>query len=77
MEVFKAVIQVPYDEELADAALALRWQESGNPHGPHIKVYPDRRDPETDEPCIQIRCKHRSLEELRGLVERVLQALVA
>ena len=77
MKVYKAVIQVPHDDELADAALALRWQESENPHGPHIKVYPDRSDPETDEPCIQIRCKHRGLDELRGLVDRVLEALDA
>ena len=38
MEVFKAVIQIPFDDKFADAALALRWQESENPHGPHIKV---------------------------------------
>lgn len=77
MEVYKAVIQVPHDDDLADAVLALRWQESANPHGPHIKVYPDRKDPETDEPCIQIRCKHRSLDELRGLMDGVLVALAA
>jgi len=29
------------------------------------------KDPETGQACVKIRCKHRSIRDLRGLVQRV------
>ena len=75
MKVHKAVIQIPFDEELAEDLLDLRWQESENPHGPHIKVYPDGKDAKTGEPCIFVRCKDSDVAKLRALTNRVFAAL--
>ena len=75
--VYKLVFQVPYDEEWWDPELAaeLRMSTPGDPHGPHVKLYPGQTDRETGEPCAFIRCKHHSLAELERLVARVLPRL--
>jgi len=77
--VFKIVFQVPYDDECWDQDVAdeLRLVTPGDPHGPHIKVYPNQRDPETGEPCAHIRCKHHSLDAVQGLAARVRERLPA
>lgn len=77
MVVYKLVFQVPYDEESWDPEVAdeLRTVTPGDPHGPHIKLYPGRKDPETGEPCALIRCKHRSLEEVEAYARRVRETL--
>ena len=77
--VFKIVFQVPYDEACWDEQLAsnLRRVTPGDPHGPHIKIYVDERDPETGEPCARIRCKHHSLSEVERLAASVRAVLPA
>ena len=75
-EVYKAVFQLPDDPVWRECLVdELRWQEGTDPHGPHIKIYPEKRDPETDEPCVHVRCKHHSLEDLRRLMNRVFDAI--
>ena len=75
--VYKLVFQVPYDEDWwdPDVAAELRMTTPGDPHGPHVKIYPAKIDQETGAPCAFIRCKHHSLEELERLVARVLARL--
>jgi len=75
LRVYKAVIQVPSDNVWVDDLMTLRWQANSNPHGPHIKVYPGIKDAETGEECVQIRCKHQSIEELNQLLERVVNEI--
>ena len=75
-QIYKAVFQLPADSMWrAYLAEDLWWQEGDDPHGPHIKIYPDKHDAETGEPCVHVRCKHRSLDELLGLMEKVTQAI--
>lgn len=72
----KTVFQIPYSDDAEVVAAGLVWHENAsNGHGPHIKVYANRKDAETGEPIIIIRCKHRSWGELRELSERVTDAL--
>ena len=75
-EVYKAVFQLPetdlWDESLTER---LRWQETSDPHGPHIKVYPHKTDAETGRPCVHVRCKHRTLADLATLMRRVVSAI--
>lgn len=75
--VFKIVFQVPYDIDRWDPEVAdeLRMVTPGDPHGPHIKLSPPVSDSETGESCVQIRCKHASLEEVERLVSIVLEAI--
>ena len=72
---YKAVLQVPTEAVEDEALLDLRWQETSDPHGPHIKVYRDKVDAETGESCVFIRCKHRSVEQLNELISRVSKAI--
>lgn len=75
--VYKLVFQVPYDAGWWDPEVAeeLRLTTPGDPHGPHVKIYPGRTDQETGQPCALIRCKHHSLADLERLVSRVLPRL--
>jgi len=72
---YKAVLQVPTEAVDDEALLALRWQETEDPHGPHIKVYRDKVDAETGESCVFIRCKHRSIDQLNTLIAQVSQGI--
>lgn len=65
---YKIVIHVPESEGLD----AEPWQETEDPHGPHIKVYHGRKCAETDEAMTIIRCKNSSLAGVVDLVRRVL-----
>ena len=75
--VFKIVFQVPFDEDRWDPEVAadLGLRTPGDPHGPHIKIYTGRRDPETGAPCALIRCKHVSLAEVERFAQRVRDRL--
>ena len=66
---YKIVLQVPSK----DAIEPELWQESSDPHGPHIKVRHDAVCPETGESVSQIRCKHRTLAELVSLFNKLLK----
>lgn len=70
-QVYKVVLQIPRDDRWAEDLLELRWQETEDPHGPHIKVYTDGEDAETGQPMVMIRCKHHSLEQAWALAEVV------
>ena len=69
---YKVVIQVP---ELEDLDVSP-WQETEDPHGPHVKIYTDLTCAETGEIVTRVRFKHRSLEEVFKLVGKVLPDLV-
>ena len=66
---YKIVLQVPESE---GEVLTEPWQETSDPHGPHIKIYRDQRCSETGVPMTFVRCKHRTLEEVKTLMYRVL-----
>ena len=66
---FKIVLQVP---ELENEVLVEPWQESSDPHGPHIKIYRNKSCAETGAPITIIRCKHRTLEDVEALMNRVI-----
>jgi len=65
---YKIVIQVPEIEDLD----VDPWQETEDPHGPHIKINRDQTCAEIGEIVTRIRFKHRSLEEVFDLVRGVL-----
>ena len=69
---YKLVLQVPEDE--ADV-LIDPWQDSANPHGPHIKIYRNQTCPETGRAMTFVRCKHKSLQEVEELMTRVLRSV--
>jgi hypothetical protein len=75
--IFKAVIQIPYDESTWDPAWVneLRVETPGNPHSPHIKIYANEKDSETGEKVIFVRCKQTSLGGLKEYVDRVFEKL--
>ena len=64
--VYKTAIQVPITEG-ADLEPLLEWSEGPDRHGPHIRCILTK-DAETGEPCLIVRCKHRTRQELSSLV---------
>lgn len=69
---YKIVLQVP---ELESEVFAEPWQETSDPHGPHVKVYKHQSCSETGAPMTIVRCKHRTLEEVQTLMSRVIDGI--
>ncbi len=71
--VYKIVFQIPYDEDNWDDGWAndLKVEVPGNPHGPHIKIYPNQKDQESGERCTFIRCKHENIKDLKRFAKKV------
>ena len=69
---FKVVLQVP---ELGSEVLIEPWQETSDPHGPHIKVYRHQACAETGAPMTFVRCKHRTLIEVQALMTEVVNSV--
>jgi hypothetical protein len=71
------VFQIPHNEDTWDNnwADSLRIETKGNPHGPHIKIYPNQTVHETGEKVTFIRCKHTNLKDSKGFVEKVFHSL--
>jgi len=77
MIMFKVVFQIPYDEDTWDEdwSQTLRVETPGDPHGPHIEIYPNQIDHETGQKVVFIRCKHNNLKDLKRFVAKVLKSL--
>ena len=69
---FKVVLQVP---ELKSEVLVEPWQETSDPHGPHIKIYRNQACAETGAPMTFVRCKHRTLSEVQALMNKVVSSV--
>ncbi len=69
---FKIVLQIP---ELESEVLIEPWQETSDPHGPHIKIYRGQPCAETGAPMTFVRCKHRTVDSVHALMTKVLSSV--
>ena len=69
---FKIVLQVPEQES---EVLVEPWQETPDPHGPHIKVYKNKVCAETGASITIVRCKHRTLKDVKVLMDKALNSV--
>ena len=64
---YKLVLHIPEDDDVAERLAGLRWHETDDPHGPHIKTQ-TVRDAETGETMLTVRMKHTSWEKVEALL---------